>query len=81
MVFCIVFPAPGAGKNLELPKDMGAPKTQARVVARIQHSVTLQAGKALSDKQFQISKVRERQCLSGDMPDEAKCRFIVTDVE
>ena len=78
---CIVFPALGAGNKSALPNDIGAPKVEARAVARIQHPVILRAGGTFPGTQFQISRARERQCASGDMPEEANCRLVVIDVE
>ena len=78
---CIVFLALGAGDKPVLSNDIGTPKSEARVTVRIKRPIILQAGKAFPGTQFQVSPSRERQCLSGDMPDETKCRFVVADVE
>jgi hypothetical protein len=78
---CILFLALGAGDKPTLLNDIGASKSAAKVTVRIQRPIILQAGKAFPGTQFPISSARERQCLSGDMPDETKCRFVVVDVE
>ena len=78
---CIIFPAIGAGNKPTLPNDIAPPRAEAQAVARIQHPVILRAGGTFTGKQFQISQARERQCASGDMPDDANCRIVVIDVE
>lgn len=77
----IAFLAIGAGNKPVLSNDIGAPKSEARATASIKHPIILQAGKTFPGALFQISPARERRCLSGDMPEEPSCRFVVIDVE
>ena len=77
----LVLPMLGAGKNPPLPEDAGVPKATAQTLAQIRHPVILRAGAILRDTQIQISQARERECVSGDLPDSGKCRLIVSDIE
>ena len=81
MLAGLALPIIGAGKAPPLAGGGGSSGASAQAVARIENPVILRTGIILRNGKIQVPRARERPCVSGDLPDEAECRLIVSDIE